>query len=86
MSLPSPLSRYYRDDITVSVILLGDMKERERMQDGGVFVNEEATGGGIRAIKSKLESRYHQSGGTLQKGFQSVYTYVRLHFYRCRIE
>jgi len=54
MSLPSPLSRYYRDDITVSVILLGDMKERERMQDGGVFVNEEATRGGIRAIKSKL--------------------------------
>jgi hypothetical protein len=53
MSLPSPLARYYRDDITVSVIFLGDLK-REGVTEGGVFVNEEATGGGFKAIKSKL--------------------------------
>jgi hypothetical protein len=53
MSLPSPLSRYYRDDITVSVIFLGDMKG-EAPKEGGVFVNEEATKGGLKAIKSKL--------------------------------
>ena len=53
MSLPSPLSRYYRDDITVSVIFLGDI-QKEGVKDGGVFVNEEATAGGIHAIKSKL--------------------------------
>jgi hypothetical protein len=53
MSLPSPLSRYYRDDITVSVVFLGDLK-KDGTKDGGVFVNEEATGGGIKAVKSKL--------------------------------
>jgi hypothetical protein len=50
MSLPAPLSRSYRDDITVSVIFLGDQKED--IKKGGVFVNEEATGG--IHIKSKL--------------------------------
>jgi hypothetical protein len=53
MSLPSPLSRYYRDDITVSVVFLGDLK-KDGTKDGGVFVNEEATGGGIKAVRSKL--------------------------------
>jgi hypothetical protein len=53
MSLPSPLSRYYRDDITVSVIFLGDLK-KEGTKDGGIFVNEEATGGGFKGIKAKL--------------------------------
>ena len=53
MSLPSPLSRYYRDDITVSVIFLGDV-QKEGVKDGGVFVNEEATKGGISPLKSKL--------------------------------
>ena len=56
MSLPSPLSRHYRDDISVSVIFLGDLnKEGQKSQkEGTVFVNEEATAGGINAIKSKL--------------------------------
>lgn len=53
MSLPSPLSRYYRDDITVSVIFLGDLKT-DAPKEGGVFVNEEATKGGVKPIKSKL--------------------------------
>ena len=53
MSLPSPLARYYRDDITVSVIFLGDVKT-DGIKDGGVFVNENATGGGTKAIKAKL--------------------------------
>lgn len=53
MSLPSPLSRYYRDDITVSVIFLGDVQNGDA-KGGGVFVNEEATKGGARNIKSKL--------------------------------
>lgn len=53
MSLPSPLARYYRDDITVSVIFLGDVKT-DGTKDGGVFVNENATGGGTKGIKAKL--------------------------------
>jgi hypothetical protein len=53
MSLPSPLSRYYRDDITVSVIFLGDLKSNSQ-KDGGVFVNEEATAGGVNGVKPKL--------------------------------
>ena len=53
MSLPSPLSRYYRDDITVSVIFLEDT-QREGVKEGGVFVNEEATKGGVKPLKSKL--------------------------------
>ena len=53
MSLPSPLARYYRDDITVSVIFLGDMNKDGTMDDG-VFVNANATKGGIKTIKSKL--------------------------------
>jgi hypothetical protein len=53
MSLPSPLSRYYRDDITVSVVFLGDLK-KDGTKEGGVFVNEEATGGGVKALKAKL--------------------------------
>ena len=53
MSLPSPLARYYRDDITVSVIFLGDMN-KSGTKDDEVFINENATQGGIKAIKSKL--------------------------------
>lgn len=53
MSLPSPLSRHYRDDISVSVIFLGDLN-KEGQREGTVYVNEEATAGGIHAIKSKL--------------------------------
>jgi pyruvate dehydrogenase phosphatase len=53
MSLPSPLSRYYRDDITVSVIFLGDLK-KEGTKEGGVFVNEEASGPNLKTIKAKL--------------------------------
>ena len=47
MSLPSPLSRYYRDDITISVIFLGDI-QKDAGKEGGVFVNEEATKGGVQ--------------------------------------
>jgi hypothetical protein len=56
MSLPSPLSRHYRDDISVSVIFLGDLNKEEQksQKEGTVFVNEEATAGGMHAIKSKL--------------------------------
>jgi hypothetical protein len=53
MSLPSPLARYYRDDITVSVIFLEDVKT-DGTKDGGVFVNANATGGGTKVIKAKL--------------------------------
>ena len=53
MSLPSPLARLYRDDITVSVIFLGDVKT-DGTKDHGVFVNENATGGGTKAIRPKL--------------------------------
>jgi pyruvate dehydrogenase phosphatase len=53
MSLPAPLSRYYRDDITVSVIFLGNTKA-ESVEDGGVFVNDEATAGGARTLRAKL--------------------------------
>ena len=53
MSLPSPLSRHYRDDISVSVIFLGDLN-KGGLKEGTVYVNEEATAGGINVIKSKL--------------------------------
>ena len=53
MSLPSPLSRHYRDDISVSVIFLGDLN-KDGQKEGMVYVNEEATAGGINAIKSRL--------------------------------
>jgi hypothetical protein len=53
MSLPSPFARRYRDDISVSVIFLGDLK-MEGQKEGMVFVNEEATAGGMNALKSKL--------------------------------
>jgi len=54
MSLPAPLARYYRDDITVSVIFLGDVK-MESVASGGVFVNETATGGiNSKTVKAKL--------------------------------
>lgn len=52
MSLPSPLARSLRDDITVSVIFLGDAKTNETKD--GVFVNENATGGGTKVINAKL--------------------------------
>jgi hypothetical protein len=54
MSLPSPLARYYRDDITVEVIFLGDLVKKDE-EKGEVFINEEATQGGMGGVvKSKL--------------------------------
>jgi len=54
MSLPAPLARYYRDDITVSVIFLGDVK-MDSVTDGGVFVNESATGRiNPKTVRAKL--------------------------------
>ncbi|KAL9047108.1 MAG: hypothetical protein Q9214_000234, partial [Letrouitia sp. 1 TL-2023] len=44
LTLPSPYSRRYRDDLTVEVIFFGEGEER-----GDVTLNEEASGGGIKA-------------------------------------
>ncbi len=55
LTLPSPYSRRYRDDLTVQVIFFGEAGEA----DGRVLVNEEASAvvkreGGVGEVKAKL--------------------------------
>lgn len=55
LTLPSPYSRRYRDDLTVEVIFFGDAKEDEsNAGDGKVTVNEDATARVRDAAKAKL--------------------------------
>ncbi|KAM0792987.1 hypothetical protein ACM66B_002741 [Microbotryomycetes sp. NB124-2] len=49
LSIPSPLSRRYRDDITVTVILLSDPSQAGEGASGGVYRREDDS-----AIKAKL--------------------------------
>jgi pyruvate dehydrogenase phosphatase len=52
LTLPSPYSRRYRDDLTVEVIFFGDGEGEGK---GEVLVNQEATmGGGEGKVKAKL--------------------------------
>ena len=54
LTLPSPYSRRYRDDLTVEVIFFGD-GEAAGGGRGEVLVNQEATtGGGEGLVKAKL--------------------------------
>lgn len=51
VSIPSPLSRRYRDDLTVTVVFFSD----EKSPDGSLEINRKATHGGLDvAEKSKL--------------------------------
>jgi pyruvate dehydrogenase phosphatase len=52
LTLPSPFSRRYRDDLTVEVIFFGEGDEK-----GTVIVNTEATAGGNRGEKEKLKAK-----------------------------
>jgi pyruvate dehydrogenase phosphatase len=50
LTLPSPYSRRYRDDLTVEVIFFGDSEG-----GGEVLINQEATTGGVETeLKAKL--------------------------------
>ncbi|GAA6007907.1 hypothetical protein JCM11491_006533 [Sporobolomyces phaffii] len=53
LSIPAPLSRRYRDDITCTVILLGDPARDGEGGSGGVYRREEGSFDGV-PIKSKL--------------------------------
>lgn len=53
VSIPSPISRSYRDDLTVTVVLFGDAGEVN--DSGSVRVNEEGTRKNLKThIKSKM--------------------------------
>ncbi|VVT56524.1 uncharacterized protein SAPINGB_P005131 [Magnusiomyces paraingens] len=53
VSIPAPISRSYRDDLTVTVVLFGDVGEPN--DSGSVRVNEEGTRKNLKThIKSKL--------------------------------
>lgn len=53
VSIPSPISRSYRDDLTVTVVLFGDQGEDN--DTGSVRVNEEGTRKNLKThIKSKI--------------------------------
>ncbi|CAN3353000.1 [Pyruvate dehydrogenase [acetyl-transferring]]-phosphatase 1, mitochondrial [Diutina catenulata] len=51
ISIPSPVSRRYRDDLTVTVVFFGDDKENE---GGALEINANATAGGPDASKPRL--------------------------------
>ncbi|QWU87212.1 hypothetical protein CA3LBN_001477 [Candidozyma haemuli] len=52
ISIPSPVSRRYRDDLTVTVVFFG--KDSDENNDGKLETNAGATAGGIDASKPKL--------------------------------
>lgn len=52
ISIPNPVSRRYRDDLTVTVVFFG--KEKEENDDGRLEINPAATAGGVNASKPKL--------------------------------
>ena len=55
LTLPSPYSRRYRDDLTVQVVFFGDGEGGAGAGDGGVRVNEEGTvKGGVGDVKAML--------------------------------
>ncbi|ODV85537.1 hypothetical protein CANARDRAFT_7644 [[Candida] arabinofermentans NRRL YB-2248] len=53
VSIPSPLSRRYRDDLTVSVIFFSE-NEKHTSSSGLLEINSEATKGGLNNAKPKL--------------------------------
>lgn len=53
MSIPSPLSRRYRDDLTVTVVFFGD-DEAGANDSGKLEINKAATKGDLNDVKSKL--------------------------------
>ncbi|GMG19639.1 unnamed protein product [Ambrosiozyma monospora] len=58
VSIPSPLSRRYRDDLTVTVVFFSDNEKHSASTDsvtGTLEINREATKGGLdKDVKSKL--------------------------------
>lgn len=52
ISIPNPVSRRYRDDLTVTVVFFG--KEAKEDDNGKLEINPAATAGGINASKPKL--------------------------------
>lgn len=52
ISIPSPISRRYRDDLTVTVVFFG--KDDKEDDNGKLEINPLATAGGIDASKPKL--------------------------------
>lgn len=57
VSIPSPKSRKFRDDLTVTVIFFGDLKDSNNSSndnDGGLEVNLKATRNGKVNVKEKL--------------------------------
>lgn len=52
ISIPNPVSRRYRDDLTVTVVFFE--KEPKQDEDGKLEINPAATAGGIGASKPKL--------------------------------
>lgn len=55
LTLPSPYSRRYRDDLTVEVIFFGDAEQdTNNTAAGKVSINEEATASIRDAAKAKL--------------------------------
>jgi pyruvate dehydrogenase phosphatase len=55
LTLPSPYSRRYRDDLTVEVIFFGDAEQdANNTAAGKVSVNEDATASIRDAAKAKL--------------------------------
>ena len=53
LSIPSPISRRYRDDLTVTVVFFGSGKEGAN-ENGVLEINPDATSGGIDSSKPKL--------------------------------
>ncbi|KAK6203040.1 phosphatase 2C-like domain-containing protein [Scheffersomyces amazonensis] len=53
ISIPNPVSRRYRDDLTVTVVFFGEGQNGENEQ-GKLEINADATAGGIDAAKPKL--------------------------------
>lgn len=52
ISIPNPVSRRYRDDLTVTVVFFG--KDKHQDENGKLEINPAATAGGIDASKPKL--------------------------------
>ncbi|ODQ65272.1 protein serine/threonine phosphatase 2C [Nadsonia fulvescens var. elongata DSM 6958] len=53
VSIPSGMSRSYRDDLTVTVVFFGQEPGQKPDESGGICINHEATHGGVE-FKSKL--------------------------------
>ncbi|KAI5970684.1 PTC5 [Candida margitis] len=53
ISIPNPVSRRYRDDLTVTVVFFGN-NLNEANENGALEINASATAGGVDASKPKL--------------------------------